>query len=192
MKRISFSHFWLSASVSLALWGAVACGDSLGLPPASFPNFVDTVTLFALRGTPITTPSAYDILTRTAARTDTGAVFDFAFDFDSTGAAVLFPAGVLGLPPEAGLQLSTETFESIVRAPTDEYVVDSVLTISVGNVFIGRSRNSAVLCVFLGALPRYGKFRVLDVNRQDRTVTLESLVDLNCGFRGLEPGFPTS
>jgi hypothetical protein len=41
-------------------------------------------------------------------------------------------------------------------------------------------------------LPRYGKFRVLDLNIEERSVTLELLVDVNCGYRGLEPGFPSS
>jgi len=30
------------------------------------------------------------------------------------------------------------------------------------------------------------------VDTTDRSITLEALVDLNCGFRGLEPGLPGS
>jgi hypothetical protein len=41
-------------------------------------------------------------------------------------------------------------------------------------------------------LPRYGKFQVLAIDPAQRTVTLEFLIDRNCGYRGLEPGLPDS
>jgi hypothetical protein len=190
MKRNSATHFWSTAAAILAV-AAVACDDT-GLIPASFPNSVDTVTLYALRGTPIPTTSAFDIAYGLAARTDEGDAFDFAFDIDSLRAGTILPAGALGLAPQAGLQLSDKTFEEVDEAPYDDYLVDSVLTVSVGDVFIGRSRNTSGNCYYLGSLPRYGKFHVLELNNQDRTVTLEYLVNVNCGYRKLEPGFPTS
>jgi hypothetical protein len=61
---------------------------------------------------------------------------------------------------------------------------------SPGTLFVIRSRSSNVQCAFSGGLPRYGKFHVLGVDLVARTVTLEMLVDLNCGYRGLEPGIP--
>lgn len=193
MRRILFSRFWLTIAGSLGLFTAVSCGTNLGLPPAGAPNFSDTLTLFALRGTPITTPSAFDVVLGQVARTQQGELFDFAFDFDSSGAPAIFPSGTLGLPPEAGIRVSNLAFDSILKAPTDGYVVDKPASLSLGLVFIARSRNSNLgACRFLGALPRYGKFRVLELDFAERSVTMESLVDINCGFRGLEPGFPTS
>jgi hypothetical protein len=62
---------------------------------------------------------------------------------------------------------------------------------SVNDVFIGRSRNTSGNCYYLGSLPRYGKFRVVAVDVPNRTITLETLVNVNCGYRKLEPGFPT-
>ena len=73
-----------------------------------------------------------------------------------------------------------------------DYEIDSALLVTPGTVFLARSRSSSVLCSFLGSLARYGKFHVLDIDTGNRSVTLELLVDLNCGFRGLEPGIPTS
>ena len=90
------------------------------------------------------------------------------------------------------MQLTDKAFTEVDEAPYDDYLVDSVLTVSVGDVFIGRSRNTAGNCFYLGSLPRYGKFHVIEVNSQDRTITLEYLVNVNCGCRKLEPGFPTS
>ena len=170
---------------------AVACDDT-GLIPASYPNSVDTVTLHALRGTAIPTASAFDIAFGLPARTDKGDAFDFAFDIDTTNAAIILPAGVLGLNPQAGLQIIDKSFTEVDEAPFDDYLVDSVLTVSRGDVFVGRSRNTSGNCFYLGSLPRYGKFHVLEVNRPDRTITLEYLVNVNCGYRKLEPGFPTS
>ena len=191
MKRNSLARIWLTSLTTSVAIVALACDDT-GLFPPGFPNSVDTVTLYALRGTPITAPSAYDIASGTVARTDRGDALDFAFDIDTAGSAVLLPAGRLGLTAQAGLQLSAKTFDELDRAPYDDYVVDSVLTVSVGDVLVGRSRNASGNCYYYGALPRYGKFRVMELDLDNRTITLEALVNVNCGYRGLEPGYPTS
>jgi hypothetical protein len=191
MKRNVATRLNLMAAACVLAVASVACDDT-GLIPASFPNMIDTVTLFALRGTPIPAQSAFDIAFGIAARTDEGDAFDFAFDIDSVNAAVIMPAGALGLTAQAGLQISDKTFEEVDEAPFDDYVVDSALVITEGDVFIGRSRNTAGNCFYLGSLPRYGKFRVLEIDRPNRTLTLEFLVNSNCGYRKLEPGFPTS
>ncbi|MFQ5703913.1 MAG: hypothetical protein ACE5HT_07820 [Gemmatimonadales bacterium] len=193
MRRIFFSHFWLSAAAASGVVVAAACGTGIGLPPAGVPNFPDTIVLFALRGTSISAPSAYDVVLGTVAQTEQGELFDVAFDFDSTDTPVMYPAGPLGVNQAAGIRLSNEPFDSIMRAPTDGYVLDEAVPMSVGLVFIVRSRTSNLgVCAFLGALPRYGKFEVLDIDGQARSITLKLLIDVNCGYRGLQPGFPTS
>jgi len=171
----------------------VACGDSTGLPPATIPNWVDTITLAAIRNTPISDASALDVLTATKTRTDHGQAFDLLFDVDSTGAAIMIPAGLLGFTAGAGWKKTTQEFSAITNAPTEDYTADAVLVLAVGDVFFGRSRTSSTGCEALGtALSRYGKIHVLALDTQERTVTLETMVDLNCGYRGLEIGFPTS
>ncbi len=191
MKPNAITRLCSTATAVILAVAALACDDT-GLIPASFPNSVDTVTLYALRGTPIPTTSAFDIAFGLAARTDEGAAFDFAFDLDSSSTPVILPAGALGLSQQAGLQLSDKDFEDVDEAPFDDYIVDTPVVVSEGDVFIGRSRNTSGNCYYLGSLPRYGKFRVLEINALNRTVTLEFLVNVNCGYRKLEPGFPTS
>jgi hypothetical protein len=126
----------------------------------------------------------------TAVRTDRDYPLDFAFDLDTTGAAVIWPAGLLGLGGAPGLLRSDQAFADVLSAPLDGYVTDSLLTIDAGTVFVVRSRPSSSLCTLSSSLPRYGKFHVLAIDRQERSVTFEFLVDQNCGYRGLEPGLP--
>lgn len=170
---------------------AVACGDSTGLPPASIANYVDTATLYALRGTPIATPSGYDIPYRGPSRTDLGSTFDFVFDIDDADVPQLLPAKLLGRSTVAGIQPADEPFDAVLEAPLDGYVSDSAFTIAIGMTFIARSRTFSQNCGYVSGLPRYGKFRVLAIDDAQRTVTFEALVNLNCGYRQLEPGLPT-
>jgi hypothetical protein len=86
--------------------------------------------------------------------------------------------------------LTDQAFDALTSAPLEGYVTDSALVVAANTVFVIRSRTSPVQCAFSGGLPRYGKFHVLNVDLGARTVTLEMLVDLNCGYRGLEPGTP--
>jgi len=178
-------------SLMLALAG-LGCKDNLGLPPASFSNVVDTVTLYALRGTPIGEPSGYNIVSGVTARTDRVAEFDFAFDLAPSGEAQVIPAKVLGLilVSNPALQIVTQPFDSLVTAPVDGYSDSTIAVVAVNTVFVGRSRLTS--CGFAGSLPRYGKFRVLAIDAQVRTLRLEALVNTNCGYRALVPGVPTS
>lgn len=190
MRRISFWHlaFWLWTA---ALIGAASgCGDPFG-QKATLQNVVDTVTLYSLRGTPIRQPSAYNMLTLETTQTQISSTFDFAFDIDSTGQARMYPAGALGLSRDAGLQLLDRTFDAVHRAPDTGFLTDSAIAVAQDNVFVARSRVSSAYCVYV-AVPRYGKFHILAIDPTARSITLEALVDLNCGYRGLEPGIPGS
>ncbi len=188
MTRISFRHFWLAASTALLAGAALACGDALGLPPVQSDNVVDTTVLFALQGTDISAPSGFDIVSGLRSRTDLAEPFDLAFDIDANDRALLFPAAALGLLTEAAVRESSQSFGAIDRAPTDGYQSDSALVLRVSMVILARSRAAPQFCAFLGAIPRFGKFRVLAIDQAARTVTLEFLVNVNCGYRSLEPG----
>ena len=191
MPSISLPHRLFAATAAAGLLtGALACGDDIQLPDATFVNAVDTVVLAALSGTAIADPSGFDVVLGTAVRTDRTNAFDFAFDLDAAGTPRIYPAGALGLAAEGGILRSDETFAGITSAPLDGYVADSALAVAAGTVFVVRSRNSNAQCTLGSALPRYGKFHVLAVDTAARTITLELLVDLNCGYRGLEPGTP--
>jgi len=193
MRRISFWHLAFGLSAAALAGAASGCGDPFG-QAANVENAVDTVILYALRDTPIRLPGAYDMLQPAglqAVRTDKTSQFDFAFNIDAQGRGLIYPAGALGLSREPGLQRTNRSFEEVRRAPDTGYGADSAITVKQGDVFVARSRVTSLFCVYV-SVPRYGKFHVLALDPTTRSIMLETLVDLNCGFRGLEPGIPGS
>ena len=173
-----------SAVASLAL----ACGNATGLPAANITNVVDTVSLYALRGTDISLPSAYTLEGALAVRTDQTTLVDLAFDFDSIGEPALFPTGAIHLGTFSGLQRVTTPFDTITLAPTGSYVFDKPLALDTGTIVLVRSRPTT--CVFGPTVSLYAKLRVLAVDSTARRLDFEILVDQNCGYRGLAPGLP--
>jgi hypothetical protein len=176
-------------SVLLPLALAAACSDSNSLGDATETNVTDTVTLGALEGTPISTPSAYRISTGPV-RTDQSVDFEFAYNVrllqDGSRQRVLLPRAALGLSStqvNPGLQRREETFDEITRARSNGYVTDSAVPVAVGDRFMVRSR---VVCDI--GVPLYGKLEILSF--VDSTVTFKVLTNLNCGFKDLVPGLP--
>jgi hypothetical protein len=168
---------------------ATSCSDSNSLGNPAFANAERVDTLYALIGTPVQTPSAYSIQGSRRVRTDTTSAFDFAYNLQMDGSHVFVPRAVLGIDSTAsvrpGLQPRTETFEAITEAPSNGYVTDQVVPITVGDRYVARSR---IVCTI--GVPTYGKLEVLAVDDVARTVTFRILTDDNCGFKGLEPGLP--
>jgi hypothetical protein len=183
-RRNAARHVALSGLVLLV----AACSPTSGLPAAFFTNVVDTVSLFALRGTAITQPSAYTLEGAQPVRTDLTTALDFAFDFDSLGAPALFPTGAINLGQFSGLQRSTTAFDAIKVAPTEGYILDKPIVVDSGAVVLVRSRPTQ--CTFGVTLSLYARLRVLRVDSTARRLDFEILVDQNCGYRGLEPGLP--
>lgn len=166
-----------------------ACGSSAELAPASDANVVDTTTLYALEDTPIPAPSGFSMPDRNPVRTDQTTGFDFAFNIDAGGQPVFLPQALLGLggsTANPGLIETTTAFDDITIAVRDGFVTDDTVSAAVGTTLIGRSR---VVCTSLG-VPQYGKFEVIGVDQEERSVTLQFLVNINCGYLGLAPGIP--
>ena len=167
-----------------------ACSSTASLPNATDANFIDTTTVWALRGTAVTDPSGFSVADRKAVRTDQSVAFDFAFDIDDSGQPVFLPLEVLGLGTVSGINpglLVTSTpFDSIRTAVTNNYVTDDSIPVVVASSYYARSR---VICTTL-AVPQYGKIEVLSVDQAERSVTFRYLVNNNCGYLGLEPGIP--
>ena len=190
MSNISLSVRRLALAMGLAI-GFGACGGGIQLPNPTFINFVDTLELYSLRGTPVPTASAFDIVRGFPARMELGDEFDFAFDFSDGDTAIMIPGQALGIPIESGVQPVDRAFDDILIAPVDDYIDDSIMSVEVGTVFAGRSRLAPDFCsAFLGALPRFAKFEVLAIDRVEGKITLKYLVNFNCGYRSLEPGLP--
>jgi hypothetical protein len=167
---------------------AAGCSDANSLADPTSENFVDTVTIGALVGTPISTPSAYSIGSG-AVRVDQTPDFEFAYNVQGPDSQTVFlPRAALGLvsgsAAEPGLQARPETFDEITEARSNGYVTDSAVAVSLGQRFMLRSR---VICTSLG-VPQYAKLEILALDT--KSVTFQVLADRNCGYKGLEPGLP--
>jgi len=177
----------------LACVAIAACGNPLGLPAAFISNVVDTVSLYALSGTPVSLPSGCSLIARHTVRTDQGSPFDFAFDIDTAGTSRIYPTGALKLGQQSGLQLSAQEFDSIKIAPTGNYKLDSAQVVNVNTVLILHSSSFTCSYGIPGVL--YAKLRVLEIDTTSTTTNgrrmdFAILIDANCGYRGLEPGVP--
>ena len=171
-------------------WAALAaCSDSQSLADPTDENVVEENTVGSLTDTPITTASGYSISTGPI-RTDQTGELDFAFDIEgpaATGQAVLLPRAALGIAStgtaDPGIQKTTEAFDSIDEAPSNGYITDAKVPVAVGDRLLVRSR---VICSL--GVPLYAKMEVLSI--EDGSIHFKVLADQNCGYRGLEPGFP--
>ena len=168
--------------------GGIACSDSNGLPNATIENVERTDTLWALIGTPVSTPSGYSVEGSRRVRTDLSADFDFAYN-ETAGEHVFMPRTALGLDTantaRPGFQLRTESFEAITVAPSDGYITDVAVPIAVGQRYVVRGRITCQIGV-----PKYGKMEILSFHEPTRIVSFRILVNDNCGFKSLEPGLP--
>jgi hypothetical protein len=179
--------FRLLLVLCLAL--AAACGVDSPLPRAIYTNEVDTVSLYALSGTPVRTASGYNLQFREPIFIQDGGSFDFAIDLDSTLRPLILPTGALKMGRSSGAQTTELPFDSIRIAPTSGFQLDSAVAVDVGKRAIVHSRGT--LCSFQIPAVFYAKLQILSVDTLARRVTFQILVDTNCGYRGLEPNIPS-
>ena len=182
--------------VALAML-AVACGD-LTRPKASTPNIAVSYNLAAFTGAPVNVPTAISFLGGPT-RADSRFAFDLAFDLDPSGAVVVLPVravgGALGdaiyqqqtgLPlKRVGLQKVTGTFEALREAPTTGYDTLGVQTVAPGTVLAVQLLDFSNCYTGFGGSTLYAKLSVDSVNATTRRIYARSVVDPNCGYRGL-------
>jgi len=178
-----------AALVAMTLLGSgLACSTSFPLPPATAAVTSATVTLWALTGTDLSHPSAYDVMNEEVARTDRTSLFDFAFDIrvDSVNdtTAVLLPRGTLGLYVDGGLQVTTQAYDSITAAPTSGYQDTLALPVTVGTVVLAASRSET--CNFGYVRPLYARMHITALDLVARSITFDIVTDPNCGYRSLK------
>lgn len=191
----TLTRILVSAAPAAGLLLVVACGNTLGPPPATCltcANYVDTTSLFALDGTGVGLASAYDMLSAPPGPVNTEHEvngFDFVFNITAGGQAVLLPSGAIpGLSKASGLELTGQQFDSIRTAPTGGYADSTAVNIQPGSVLIARSRPTT--CSYGPTVYEYAKARILAVDTVARRMDMEILVDRNCGYRDLQPGYP--
>jgi hypothetical protein len=184
------------AAATFAAAALLACGDP-NAPVANFPNYADTLTLYALNGAPPAAPTAirlFSIFGTAAATTDVRFAFDVAVDIDAQGRPVLYPVRAVAAPflgrHRVGIRRTTDPFESIERAPQGEYRYDSLAVLAVGEVVLIESADPDACNVFLGGVI-YAKMIVDSVRAPTRRIFARVTADPNCGFRSLVvPGVP--
>lgn len=145
--------------------------------------------LYAATGTPVGTPSGYNIEDSSSdarVRTDTTPIFDFLFDIKGD-TAKLFPPGALpGLARTSALQYAS-SFDGTTTAPSPGWNDSTALNIDSGTVVLVRSRQ--VSCA-VGTVFQYAKLQILSIDTIARTTTFKILTNRNCGYRDLTPGYP--
>ena len=178
-----------SALLTAAL--LAACGDPLSLPPAAIENRVDTLKLYSVAQSPIHLPSAFVMGARTTARLDQLVNFDFVYGTDAEGGRYFLPyAAVAPTPQTVRLPgfLATETgFDAITVAEQVGYITHDTIPLAVGQVLYARSAVDPNCGI---GTPYYAKVEVLGFNDTEHSVLFRLLVNVNCGYRGLELGLP--
>ena len=166
-----------------------ACSDSNDLPDATIENVERTDTLWALVGTPVSTPSGFSVEGSRRVRTDLSVEFDFAYNIQTDGQHIFLPRAALGIDTanavNPGFVTRSESFEAITTPQSDGYITEVAVPLAVGQRYIIRSR---VTCNV--GVPKYAKLEILEFDEVARLVTFRVLVNDNCGFRSLEPGLP--
>ena len=184
-----------SVAVAFAVFGALAaCGD-LTKPKPVRENFTDTLTLWAINGTPLSAPSGLWLVASTGVRIDASYGFDLAFDIDGQGKTTLYTvravAGGLSTAHSVGLQRSQTPFDELLEAPKSGFVLDTSFTATKGDVFavFSTDLNACGGSYFSNQI--YAKLEVLDIQPAARTVTSRFTVDPSCGYVSLAPsGLP--
>jgi len=174
-----------------------ACGNITNLQ-ATLPVTVDSLSVWALDGTPADFPSGVAIVSRQAVRIDASGSFDVAFDINASGNAIIYPVklvvSTIGGDRAVGMQIISGTFESVLKAPSSGFETDSALVMAPGQVVVIQSPHNGAgdLCQLTISPDLYAMFTVDSVNVTSRQIFLRMSLDPNCGFRSFAAGIPTS
>lgn len=172
---------------------AGACRDPLSIR-ASLPIRTDTLTLYALTGTPTTFPNALNTIFAQPVRADGSFGFDVAFDIDAANQVVVLPvrlvSGSLDASRRVGVQRSDSAFDALLRAPSTGFRYDSLFVADLGETLVIQARSRG--CVNTLSPLIYSKIVVDSVNLARRRIHLRITADPNCGFRSFAPGIPTN
>ena len=187
--RYTLRAYWMRGVVATAMLivAISACGDSTEPILLPLPEEGEEVELTDFISGSLVDPSAFDLITRSVIRTDQYSGWDFVFFLDETDGPVLVSRGAYTEDEdnEAGMQVVLSSFDGLVAAPEDGYVVLDPVPISVGDVFVTRSRQDQN---FGGLRCRYfGKFEIETIDETEGTLTLIHLVNPNCENRNLDP-----
>jgi hypothetical protein len=174
-----------------------ACGDPTNIT-AQLPTFVDSLSVWALSGTPPSYPSGISIPGRQVVRVDASAAFDVALDINAAGQPIVYPVKLVVSTPGGGrpigLQKIASPFEEVTAAPTTGFESDTALVLNPGETVVVQTPHnlSGEICQFAISPNLYAKITVDSVNLASRVLYFRMATDPNCGFRSFADGIPTS
>jgi hypothetical protein len=182
-------------ATALAVFVVMAACSSLTHPKAQTENATDTVTVYALNGTPVNAPAGLWLFGRQAVVLNPRFAFDLAFDIDGQGNATMYSvryvAGGLSAAHSVSMQRSSSSFDALLKAPENGYVTDSLFSTKVGDVFVISTSDPSACGFSVFSSVIYAKLEVMAIDPGPRTVRTRFTVDPNCGFFSLIPsGIP--
>ena len=177
--------------------GLGACRDPIQLE-ATLETTTDTLTVYALSGTPPSYPNALSIVARQIVPVSGFGGFDIAFDIDAAGNAVLHAARRVvsqgPFVPQVGLQKIAIQFEALGEAPVAGYKVDSTVVAMAGEVVVIEAVHNlgeGDLCTYALSPNVYAKIAIDTIFVATRQIKFRLGFDPNCGYRSFAPGIPT-
>lgn len=179
-----------SLSVAAAAAVIIACGNDPFAAKPDLDTLTDTLTVFALSGTPNAVPTAVNTGIPAAVRAEAGTGFEVVFDINSAGKVVLLPQQLIATTGKTGMQKVAGGFDDLLLAPAASYDETHAQTVSFGETVVVRA--AAAICSVNSLRPYlYSKIVVDSIKPQPRTIFFRIRVDRNCGFRSFKPGLPT-
>ena len=178
-------------ALAIAVFAVVACSDLTRSIEPTTDVAEDTLTVFPLRGSPLSAPTALDLYLLRTLRVGDAARYDLAVD-TSAGGALLYPSQLIDNDAaDTGLLEVTSPFDSIPEAPTSGYQDTASVVLTVGETVIVRARNACT-----GGFPGrdffYAKVQLLELGSSSgfRTARFRIRSNPNCGFRSFADGLP--
>lgn len=176
----------------IAAGSLAACGPDPFAPVATESTGDVVFDVWALTGAPTNFPTVHLVPQRVTARPDAAASFDLAFDIDSDGRVQVLPVNRVVTPLSGGRSIGiirpTGTYTEIDQAPRSGYIVDSVVTVNVGQVFVVRVQT--LWCSISLSQVVYAKYIIDSVIPDERRIRISGRVNPNCGFRSFASGIP--
>lgn len=168
--------------VALAAGFLAGCEDPFAPNLAPVPDEPSEAVLFDFRTAELRQPSAFDVISTRAVRTDQTSGWDFLVEADR-GTFLFRPRSVvLDESSTAGLQRMDVSFEELSMAPEGGYVTDDPVPAEEGAVYAARSRQRSAGCL------RFLKLEVLAVDPEAGSLDVRFLGNPNCGRRTLVAG----
>jgi hypothetical protein len=186
-------------ALMIAMFAIAACEDITRSIEATTDVTEDTLTVFTLRGSPLSAPQAIDLFNLRAVRVGGPEAqcvlfcpYDIAFD-TAGGATLLYPINLVenNQFPDVGILEVTSSFESILEAPTSGYQDTAAVAITPGETVLIRGRNRCSGNI-TGRDLFFAKVQLLEIGSSAGHLTARFRIrtNPNCGFRSFADGLP--